>query len=109
MPPQSEYVLMRDKARKILYLAREEFDNKKYSIICFLVYLAKVLLSYSIMLRQGLNLNEHVISFNEIRKLLARDDEEAARICLREGFKALDDTDKLFIEKREKECECWGE
>ena len=109
MPPQPEYVLARDKARKILYLAKEQFDGGDYSITCFLVYLAKILLNYSMTLRQGININEYTINFNEIRSLLAKDDEEAARTCLEEGFKALSDTDKLFMEKREKECECWGE
>ena len=109
VPPQPEYVLVRDKARKILYLAKEEFDRGNYSITCFLAYLARILLNYSIMLRRGVNLDRYVIDFNEIRSLLIKDTMEAARTCLEEGFNALSDTDKLFMEKREKECECWGE
>ena len=109
MPPQPEYVLVRDRARKILYLAKEEFDRGDYSITCFLVYLAKILLNYSMTLRLGVNPGKHVIDFNEIRDLLVKDDRDAARTCLKEGFKALNSIDKLFMEKREKECECWGE
>ncbi len=109
MPPQPEYVLIRDKAREILYLAKEEFDKGNYSIVCFLIYLAKILFNYSTMLRQGVNPEKHVTCFNEIRSLLVNDNEAAARACLEEGFKILNNTNNLFMEKREKECECWGE
>ena len=109
MPPQPEYVLIRDEARKLLYLAKDEYNKGHYSTVCLITYLAEILLRYSMSLRQGLSIDEYRIGIDVLRKILLQNDKDSAKECLEKASKILDDVNKLFMRSREQECYCWGE
>ncbi len=111
MPPQPEYVLIRDKALKLIYLAQKEFNNNKYELVCFLTYIAKILLKYSLDKRQG-SITSHntQVNINDVISMISlKNDLESAKKCLDETLNLVKTLNKVFMEKREEECNCWGE
>lgn len=111
MPPQLEYVLIRDTAMELIYLAQNEFNNGKYKLVCLLVFLAEALLNYSLDIRQGSSISYSTrINVNElIKNTLSKNSKEDAEECLREALELAKTVNRVFMEKREEECSCWGE
>ncbi len=110
MPPQPEYVLVRDKARDLIYLAERLVEEREYSIICLLTHIAEELLKYSINRRLGINNNNHSIDVSRLVQItLSLPDKNVVEECIRRARRLLDDVNRVFIERREEECGCWGE
>ncbi len=111
MPPQPEYVLIRDKAQELIDLAQKELENNKPGLVCLLTYIAKILLHKALSLRQDTNeLHEILIGANKIVSIvLTKNDRRDAIECLKEIQEFLGEVNRVFMERGEEECECWGE
>ena len=112
MPPQPEYVLVRDKARELIYLAQEELRNNKPGLVCLLTYIAGTLLYRALGLRQGSSKEYEDASIridDMLVTVLFKNDRINAERCLDEAWELLRKVDEVFMERREEECGCWGE
>ncbi len=110
MPPQPEYVLIRDKARELVYLTKELLERDRPGLVCMLTYIAKILLYRALNLRNATRLWDESLNIDDLVSIvLNRDSREEALRCIDEVSELLREVDGVFMERREEECECWGE